>query len=401
MTYFPKNNRYSPFNELMTAERESIFNFNPTWGVSQLREITTTSGTGTAITEDSGEIKLSTGTATNNVVETKTRERGQYHSGITGECGIGMRIPTTPSGSQDVKWGYFDDENGFGFGYDSTSPYVFYRKNSSTTKIHQKDWNVDKMDGKGPSGLNLDAANGVIYQILFTWYGYGTIFWYVFLENDENDSEKDLFIVHQYTPSNEASVYDPNQPIKVRAENGSNTSSNLDIYVGGRQFNLVKGSFIPQSRQVSEIITSYSIDGTQGKYTPVIALRPKQTFGPSGRTNSIRVVTKNIEIQTAQKIDFRLVTQASTNLSSSDWGDPTGWSSDETAVETVTADNTSFTASGGFVVERGLLSGGDISDQETNFDIVLGPNEEVVLEIGNRSGSSTEITAIVKWEEQW
>lgn len=41
------------------------------------------------------------------------------------------------------------------------------------TKITKQNWNVDKMDGTGPSSLNLDFSKLQMFSIQFAWYGAG------------------------------------------------------------------------------------------------------------------------------------------------------------------------------------------------------------------------------------
>jgi hypothetical protein len=44
-------------------------------------------------------------------------------------------------------------------------------------KVPQSQWNLDKMDGTGPSGYNLDLSKMQMFFIDYTWYGAGTIRW--------------------------------------------------------------------------------------------------------------------------------------------------------------------------------------------------------------------------------
>ncbi|UCC74195.1 MAG: hypothetical protein JSV86_06455, partial [Gemmatimonadota bacterium] len=43
------------------------------------------------------------------------------------------------------------------------------------TPYAQAAWNVDPMDGTGPSGVTLDVTRGNIYEISFQWLGVGTV----------------------------------------------------------------------------------------------------------------------------------------------------------------------------------------------------------------------------------
>jgi hypothetical protein len=48
-------------------------------------------------------------------------------------------------------------------------------KNNTTTSIAQSEWNIDKMDGTGPSGLNLDFTKTQLMIIDMEWLGVGRV----------------------------------------------------------------------------------------------------------------------------------------------------------------------------------------------------------------------------------
>jgi hypothetical protein len=83
---------------------------------------------------------------------------------------IGYFDNSTPlSNSLQVKNGlYFEHNNG-----------VYYIKISSgssvTTNITQSNWNIDKMDGTGPSGLTLDFTKTQLFVIDMEWLGVGRV----------------------------------------------------------------------------------------------------------------------------------------------------------------------------------------------------------------------------------
>lgn len=51
----------------------------------------------------------------------------------------------------------------------------------ATTSIwtHQDDWNNDKMNGTGPSGVILNPQNGNVFQISFQWLGFGQLSFFI------------------------------------------------------------------------------------------------------------------------------------------------------------------------------------------------------------------------------
>ncbi len=86
----------------------------------------------------------------------------------------------TGGGVADVvsRIGYFDDNNGHFFQLDGTTLSVVERSNVTgpvvDTIIPQSSWNVDKMDGSGPSGITIDPSIRQIFSIELEWLGVGT-----------------------------------------------------------------------------------------------------------------------------------------------------------------------------------------------------------------------------------
>ena len=44
-------------------------------------------------------------------------------------------------------------------------------------RVRQADFNIDRLDGTGPSGFNLDASKMQMYALEYSWYGAGTVIW--------------------------------------------------------------------------------------------------------------------------------------------------------------------------------------------------------------------------------
>lgn len=387
------NSRKTPFGEQVSAYRSSSFNFKPTWGLSLLRNTITTTGTGAAVIETNGEGKLSTGTTTTGVASIRTKERGQYQAGTQGEVGVGIRIPTNPTGTQNGQWGYFDDNNGFGYGIDSTGVYVFKRTGGIETKTYQGDWNVDIANGKGASGLTLDITQGIIFQIDFTWYGYGEISFYITTKNLFDSNKRVL--VHTLQVNNGVSIVDPNQPITITVENGGTTDSNFDLYFGGRQFSVVSGDSLPSLRVTSIELPQYTV--TSGSYVPVASIRKKTDF--NGRENSVNAYFDNIEVITDSPIAVMYDFGGSTTGGS--WVAPSDVSSDETALEVNTAITgcTPFTAAGKHIFSssgnRNNLSGGTREER-----IVFGQSDEVAIFV-KKFDANANVRVVLDVKEEW
>jgi hypothetical protein len=44
-------------------------------------------------------------------------------------------------------------------------------------RVRQQDFNIDRLDGTGPSGFTLDASKMQMYALEYSWYGAGTVIW--------------------------------------------------------------------------------------------------------------------------------------------------------------------------------------------------------------------------------
>lgn len=73
--------------------------------------------------------------------------------------------------------GYFDSADGFFLELDGAATVNFVRRSSSsvpTTTVAQGAWNLDPMNGTGPSGITLNFAETQILVIDFEWLGGGS-----------------------------------------------------------------------------------------------------------------------------------------------------------------------------------------------------------------------------------
>lgn len=77
------------------------------------------------------------------------------------------------------RMGYFDDKNGI-FLEDSAGTYRIVRRTYVTgtaadTAVAKSSWNLDPLDGSGPSGITLDFSKTQILVIDFEWLGVGRV----------------------------------------------------------------------------------------------------------------------------------------------------------------------------------------------------------------------------------
>lgn len=142
----------------------------------------------------------------------------------------GVIYESGPTGVNDytARIGYFDSKNGLFFQYSSSGSgtmSVNVRNQNVDTSITQANWNIDKMDGTGLSGIELDFTKAQILIIDFEWLGVGCVRVGFVVDGL-------IFYCHQFNHANVVSgVYmsTPNLPLRYQIENtGSGAASSIE-----------------------------------------------------------------------------------------------------------------------------------------------------------------------------
>ncbi len=157
------------------------------------------------------------------------------------------------------------------------------------TRTAQADWNVDKMDGSGPSEMTLDPTKGNVYQIQYQWLGFGPISFFI-----EDDDNKRFQLVHRVNYSNQntvPSITNPSLPMYFLSKNTSNTSD-IVVKVGshsagseGRIDNLG----VPKSTSVNDLTVTTS-------ETPLFTIHSHDIY--KSLTNRVEVILKALSAST-------------------------------------------------------------------------------------------------------
>lgn len=332
----------SPFEEQLTAERSPLFTLTSVTPLSPIRNILTGTPThsGTEYLIEADEA-------------IETTDIGRYVPGFGAEAGIGVRVGTDPTGDQVMRWGYYDDEDGFFFEYDTSGLYAVTRRDSTDTRVAQADWNVDPMDGSTPGGFVIELDRGNIFQIPFTWYGYGQVNFAV--AQTTFTAAQDVVVGHRFRPDSNTSIRNPNLPIKAEVTG----SGDGQLYVSGRQFAIV-GRYIPQQRTNGLRRTLSSI-GTS--WTPIIAVRRQDN--DSAKRTEINV--QGVTAFTDGKVEIAVVVNPTITFGTAQVPDLATTS--ETVVE--------------------------FSDNPSSFS--LGAGNTILTDILNASGSGSNATGNQTW----
>lgn len=171
---------------------------------------------------------LTVGTDQNDFAMRQTKKHYRYQPGkslqviLTGVFGAGQ------VGTRQ-RLGLFNAENGLFFQLEGTTLSVVVRSfvtgSAVDTAIPQASWNIDVMDGTGPSGKTLDITKGQIFLLDFQWLGLGRVRFGFFIDGC-------LHYVHETMSANViSSVYmtSPVLPIRYEIENTSNVASSTTL----------------------------------------------------------------------------------------------------------------------------------------------------------------------------
>lgn len=127
------------------------------------------------------------------------------------------------SGNQQiVGWG--DEDDGFYIGVNNGSFGIMRLRNQIEDWVYQDDFNIDKIDGTGDSGYNIDITKGNVYQIQIQWLGFGTIKFSTETPGGIQLPFHSINFPNNYT---ETSILNPSLPVRYFIKNTTNAGNVL------------------------------------------------------------------------------------------------------------------------------------------------------------------------------
>lgn len=175
--------------------------------------------------------------------------------------------------------GYFDAANGLFFEQNGTTDYAVNIRSStsgsvddSTLRVSRSSWNIDKLDGTGPSGYTLDFTKAQILMIDLEWLGVGRVRWAFVIDG------KPVYF-HQHLNANILAVQytqTANLPLRFEVTNLAAASGSMEqicctvISEGGYEGDRALRFADSMSAAVSAT--------TAGTWYAAIGIRPTATF---------------------------------------------------------------------------------------------------------------------------
>jgi hypothetical protein len=268
------------FGRLRVSEPFTLFDSSFRYGDNQLwSQATATGGTGT-YNAAQGLMDLNVTTASGSSVQRQTTKVFAYQPGKS------LLVMTTfvcapPKANLDQKIGYYGSDNGYYLEQDGLTTYFVERSAVSgavtNTRVAQSAWNVDPMDGTGPSGITLDISKAQILWMDLEWLGVGTV-QMGFVIN------KIFYICHAWDHANlitSTYITTASLPLSCEITNTGTTAS-------ASTFKQICATVISEG--------GYSLGGLQqGVGTPILTPRTLTTAGTYYPIVSLRLKTTRLD----------------------------------------------------------------------------------------------------------
>lgn len=265
------------FSRLRVSQPESLFSTQSQYDSDPLQMEVGATGTGVAPSYN-GNYRMTalTCNAGTGTAFTQSYQYSPYQPGrsqfiaMTGVIGTGVS-------SVVVDMGYFDSNNGVIFRQNGTTNLQFILRTSTggtpsdANIVDQSNWNIDPLNGVGPSGITLDITKAMILVIDLQFLGMGR----VRIGFDINGS---VFYAHEFLNANNLTLpYMQSATLPIGMLVSSTTS-------GGAKTSYFKCATV-QSEGGNLHNFGYTFTTTEttatagnGVRVPIISIRPKTTF---------------------------------------------------------------------------------------------------------------------------
>jgi hypothetical protein len=222
----------------------------------------------------SSNVVMQVGSTAGSKVIRQTKNVMRYIPGRGATLAFAVRLDTPQVGIRR-RFGLFDDNNGVYF-EDDGGTYSYVIRSSVTgitteTRVYRDDWNGEKFDGNGWTGVTADPTKQQMISINYEWYGAGMVQFNWLIKNETIAS-------HTFDNSNTNDrvwCSTPFLPIRVEIENVTGAAGTHYIYQGS---NSLTQEGEPEKLGTLESIAN-PITGTtmssSNTFYPIISIRLK------------------------------------------------------------------------------------------------------------------------------
>lgn len=378
-----KGGMIGAFGSLLTSKERPVVHLSFPYGVNS--DVVDASGSfGASVTASSGKIQLSTGTGSNGYATMESIGAIRY---IAGQ---GSRVKfagffTTGSDQSTQEVGTGDDLDGYFFGYSGSLFGVCRRRAGIDDWTLQTDWNGDRMDGSGSSGMTLNPSLGNVYMISYQWLGFGAIKF--FITRPESGEFHNVHTIVYSNANTIPSVNNPTLPLRAAVRNWGNTT-NLSVSLSSM------GGFNEGSDERDHPSARYSTNRSKGSVSTeqvLFSLQNRTTyFGQRNRTRA-HLDLVSISNRSNSPTSHRLV------LNPTVGGVPSYVPLSQNSVISIDDQGTTLTG-GKELLSFEIAGSSDTILALSVFEMRIRPGDVLVL---TASGSNSTIAGSLAWNEEF
>ena len=398
-----KSTGVDAFGRLRVSNPLTLFDSSHRYKDNDLWNTSTASGGAATFNTNQGLVDLSVTTTSGSKVYRETTKVFAY---LPGKSLLVMTTFVMNAAKSNLRQrvGYFGGSNGMYLELDGAGGNVlsFVKRSSVSgsvvdTSVTQANWNYDKMDGTGPSGLTLDITKAQILWMDFEWLGVGTVR-LGFIINGK------FILCHQFNHANiitSTYITTASLPLRYEIENTGTTASasNLKqicstvISEGGYELRGLQ-------QAVNIPITTPRTLAVAGTYYPIASIRLKAS---PNFLDAIVILTALSVLGTGNGVNYNWQVRATGATTGGTWVSAGANSAVEYNIT-----GTSFT--GGRIVAGGYFNSSNQGSasidilKEALFKFQLERNTftstpfELTLVVASDGGGSAYVS--LDWEEQ-
>jgi len=382
-------------NPLTLFDSSHRFADNGLWATS------TATGATSVFNSDQGLVDMNVTGASSSKVIRETTKVFSYQPGKS-LLVLSTFVMANASVNLTQRVGYYGDKNGYYLEQKDKDNVSFVERSSVSgalvnTPVLQEDWNVDPMNGAGPSGIILDLTKAQILFMDLEWLGVGTVRMGFIIDGN-------FYICHKFHHANliqSTYITTASLPLRYEITNsgptvGANTLKQICSTVISEGGYELRGA----QKAIATPITAARTFAVAGTYYPIVSIRLKST-----RLDAIVITTAISLLGTGNGKNYQWRVVAGATTSGGSWFSAGA----DSAVEyNLTGTSTTF----GRVLASGFINSSNQGSPSMNIlkealfanqlerDPFTGTAYEITVEmaVGTTSGGEGAF-ASMDWEE--
>ena len=404
-----RNTEFTSKNRAKVSTYETVFFNTFQYGKeTDVWDESTVNGASAVHNANTNNIDMAVTNTLGSKIIRQTKNVMRYIPGRTSMATFAVRLETPVTGIRR-RFGMYEDNNGFFFedagviGADGLPEYNVVVRSSATgalleTRIPRSQWNGDKLNGLGPSGITADSTKQQIVNFEYEWYGAGQIM-IGFVINGFNH------VIHTFNHANLDTLpwaSTPFLPVRMELENLTGVAGTHYLRQGS---NSIISEGTPDTLGIAESILS-PITGTvmadANAWYPILSLRLKSTaLKGVVLPTSFQVVTED-----NTTIFYRVCRNTVIGTGGSTWTNHPSVDA-FTQYQTYTSPSAITEANCGISIVSGFVSTGSAAVIDLNADASnqigrnsMGANSDTITILCASSGTNKEVVAALTWIEQ-